>query len=44
MKRLYTHTISIEKAITKKIDKFLQKQKKLSEVTEKKSVLTYNRN
>jgi hypothetical protein len=33
MKRLYSHTMSIEKAITKKIDRFLEKEKKFNDIT-----------
>jgi hypothetical protein len=44
MKRLYAHTISIEKTITKNIDQLLEKEKKSNEVTERNSVFSYLRN
>ena len=44
MKRLYSHTMIIEKALTKKMETFLDNEKKFNEVTEKKSVLSYTRN
>ena len=44
MKRLYSHTIMIEKTISKNIDKLLQDQKKATQVIEKNSVFSYQRN
>lgn len=44
MKRLYVHTIAIEKEISKLIDKMLEHEEKSSEVTSKNSVFSYQRN